>query len=322
MERTRMTLGIRVTKAALLPALLLLPLFLLFLLLPVACTENELELRKNEGCVIVSPDWQEYTLPGSVACRVYAESGEATPYTYKEASADVFACSLPPGVYRLLAYNTDAAGVEFAAQQDIAFAEARILPGAQPGDLYAWDVERMEVRLRDTLNFTPVPRPLVKTLHLNFRLAGIGDIESIEGNLYGVYPSVCLLTGKPSAESVEAAPVTSVPFVGEVRQRLSAGNARTIGYEGVSSVRLFGLLDPQGGKLYDNRLKLNLRLPDHEVRQAEVDMNGTLSDILAQNGGEIPPEVPVKIEIEIKWVNSSLVASVKEWTLGEGTGGV
>lgn len=286
-------------------------------LLLTGCTEGLLEIRKDEGLVIVSPDWQAYSLPSLAACHFYAEAGTATPHVYKEVAADVFSCSLPPGIYRLLAYNTDVEGVEFVSQENIDCIAARLTSDVQPGELYVWKVARMEVLLRDTLYFSPAPGPLVKTLRLNFRLTGIGNISNIEGTLYGVYPSVCLLTGQPSAESVNAAPGTSVSFIAQVQHRMKVPDC-----EAVSSVRLFGLLDPQGGEQYDNRLQLNLRLTDGEVRPAEVDMNEAFSDILAQNGGEIPSELPVDIEIEIRWIGSGLTASVKQWSIGKGEGGV
>lgn len=286
-------------------------------LLLTGCTEGLLEVRKDEGHIIVSPDWQVYSLPSLAACHFYTESGTATPHVYKEVAADTFSCSLPLGIYRLLAYNTDVEGVEFVSQENIDCIAASLTSDVQPGELFVWEVAQMKVLLRDTLHFAPAPRALVKTLRLNFRLTGIENISNIAGTLYGVYPSVCLLTGQPSVESVTAAPTTSVSFVAKVRQK-----ARTADCEGVSSVRLFGLLDPQEGEQYDNRLQLNLHLTDGEVRPAEVDMNKAFSDILAQNGGEIPPEVPVDIEIEIRWIGSSLAATVKQWSIGKGEGGV
>lgn len=286
-------------------------------LLLTGCTEGLLEVKKDEGHIIVSPDWQAYSLPSLATCHFYSETGTTTSHVYREVAADIFSCSLPPGVYRLLAYNTDIEGVEFVAQENIDCIAARLISDVQPGELYVWDVSRMEVLLRDTLYFSPAPRPLVKTLCLNFRLTGIENIKNIEGALYGVYPSVCLLTGKPSAESITAAPGTSVSFVAEIRQKMRAADC-----EGVSYVHLFGLLDPQCGEHYDNRLQLNLHLKGGEVRPAEVDMNEAFSDILAQNGGEIPTEVPVEIEIEIKWIGTGLAASVKQWSIGKGEGGV
>ena len=76
----------------------------------------------------------------------------------------------------------------------------------QPGNVYSWNVDDVDVPLQGTVQYTPVPRPLVKQMLLHFQVTGMEEAKVLNGKLNGVYPSVLLLSGEPSEQSISAAP--------------------------------------------------------------------------------------------------------------------
>jgi len=284
------------------------------------CTEMSLDYRGDEGRVLISPDWGSYTVPGSAACFFYPFSQGSNPLRYDAVDATLFNQALPTGHYQLLGWNTDASGIEFGNLDDRSRAEARMSGGVPPGILYSWHAEDLAVPYRDTLRVQPPVQALVKTLTFHFRMSESEEVVTLEGKLYGVYPSVLLLTGEPSASSSAAASGTSVAFTVTLGTPSRSSSNATL--EGSVSVRLLGLLDPKNGLAYDNRLELVLHSSGGTTRSGEVSMNGVLSAILKANGDQLPSEVPVEITVDIQWINSVLVALVTSWKNGEGGGNV
>lgn len=283
------------------------------------CTEIALDNRLAEGHVVVSPQWGSLAVPSSAACFFYPLSAGMAPVREGAADALLFRGSLPVGSYALLGWNTDAPGIEFGNLDDINLAEARMSGGVQPGELYSWHVDELVIAYRDTFFVHPSVLALIKTLTFRFRVSGSQNVDALECKLYGAYPSVLLLSGEPSPESSASAPGTSVVFTVPLS---SASRAGDVSLEGSASVRLLGLLDPRNGLSYDNRLELTLHTPDASTRSGEVSMNGVLSEVLKANGDKLPSEVPVEITVDIRWLNSVLVASVTAWKNGEGGGQV
>ncbi len=283
------------------------------------CTKKSLEYRSPEGHVVVSPRWGSLSVPSSAACRFYPLSGGSAPVRVETSNASFLSTSLPMGTYSLLGWNTDAPGITFGNLDDINLAEARLSGDVQPGELYSWHAEELEVPDQDTIFVHPSVLSLIKTLTFHFRVGGSEGAESLECRLYGAYPSVLLLSGEPSPQSSASAPGTSVVFIVPLGPVSRAGEEVL---EGSGSARLLGLLDPQNGSLYDNRMELTLHTADGSLRSGEVDMNGVLSELLKANGDELPPEVPIEITVDIRWLDSTLVASVTAWKNGEGGGPV
>ena len=136
----------------------------------------------------------------------------------------------------------------------------------------------------------------------------------------GVYPSVFLLSGSPSAESVAAAPETNTKFAAtlapvEARDALPA-------YMASADVRLLGLLSPEFGACYDCRLHLQVGNAAGETYGATVDMNKTVTDIINSYEGELPLDKTIEVSVGINLLNTVLTAAVKGWTEGSGEGEV
>lgn len=287
-----------------------------------ACTERGLDYRKEEGTVVIAPDWSAFPCPASACYRFYAaEGGEAVNGDADEsASAGHFSATLPAGGYRLLAYNTDARGVAFAGMESRNTAEVCLVSDAQPGDVYTWNVDAVDVPLRSTVQYTPVPRRLVKQMLLHFEVTGMEEAKVLNGKLNGVYPSVFLLSGEPSEQSMAAAPRTETEFTVTLT-RTGTRNAEPA-YTASADVRLLGMLNPEDGAGYDCRLHLQVRNAVGEAYSAAVDMNATLTDIISLHEGELPVDETIEVEISVNLLDMALTAAVRGWTEGSGEGEV
>lgn len=289
-----------------------------------SCTEKALDYRSDEGTVTIAPEWSDFACPSSACYRFYTTDGKAVAGDGADvaASAGQFSITLPVGGYRLLAYNTDARGVAFTGLENRHSAEIRLTSDAQPGNVYSWNVDDVNVPLRGTVQYTPVPRRLVKQMVLHFQVTGMEEAKVLNGKMNGVYPALFLLSGEPSAESVAAAPDTRTEFtVTLTRAKAQAGNTDPA-YRASADIRLLGLLCPDGGTSYDCRLQLQVRNSVGEAYSASVDMNETLTDIINLYAGELPADETIEVNIGVDLMNTVLTAVVKGWTEGSGEGWV
>lgn len=287
-----------------------------------ACTEKGLDYRSEEGTVVIAPDWGASACPASACYRFYAADGAeiADDGAGASASAERFTAVLPVGSYHLLAYNTDARGVAFTGLDSRTTAEVRITSDTQPGDVYSWNVDDVEVPLRAAVQYAPVPCRLVKQMLLHFQVTGMDEAKVLNGKLNGVYPSVFLLSGEPSAQSIAAAPETRTEFTVTLTR---AGNrGAEPAYTASADIRLLGLLCPENGAGYDCRLHLQLRNSAGEAYSTAVDMNGTLTDIINLYAGTLPVDETIEVHIGLNLLNTVLTAVVKGWTEGSGEGEV
>ena len=128
------------------------------------CTERELDHRAASGRVEIAPVWAGLNRPSAAGYRFYGADNKPAPVegAVAEASVDSFSVVLPEGRYSCLAYNTDAQGVTFTGLDNRLLAEVRLSSEAQPGNVYSWSVEEVEVTSRGDVRYTPVPLRLVK----------------------------------------------------------------------------------------------------------------------------------------------------------------
>ena len=139
-----------------------------------ACTETALDYRSAEGTVVIAPEWGAFACPATACYRFYADNGEAVAGYGTDAAASVgyFSTTLPVGSYHLLAYNTDAHGVAFTGLESRNAAEVRLVSEMQPGNVYSWNVDDVDV-------------PLQGTVHARSAPSGETDVASFSGNGHG-----------------------------------------------------------------------------------------------------------------------------------------
>ena len=120
-----------------------------------------------------------------------------------------------------------------------------------------------------------------------------------------------LATGEPTQAALQAAPGVAIRFAPDFQSATEA----------TAEVCVPGLLDPRGGTVYNNVLALDMTTTDDEHYTSTVDLNSALTEILADNGGTLPVEVPVEMDIRVERTAVGLSTTVAGWQIGETTEG-
>lgn len=292
--------------------------WMLALLLTASCTKVEINGRSTQGSASLTLDWGAYHAPAGMRLYFYKEASQTRAgetvdngTVVRDVPASGFVGSLPVGTYQLLGVNTDATGIELRGMEHYETATAALPADAWAGMLYSFATEKLDINNKTDTKLTLDPQLLVRQLRLLFYVDGAG-VSSLTGSLCGLYPSVLLSTGKPSASSVLAAANTRRSFT-----------ATLSGEEGMAELNLFGMLDPENGSRYTNVLTLNVTPTGGTQQTLAVDLSKTLTEILNKNSGELPVDVPVEIGIQITVeANARLSARVTDWRQGNGEGDV
>lgn len=300
-------------------------LFLFVLAGLQSCTMGSMDYREDSGKVIIRPDWSGYDLPTGTKFYFYNTDGKSAPKE-AEGTAKGYVGMLPSGTYKMVAYNTDATQVEFQSMEKYETAAAHALTNTrrsitrdgdvrcilQPSQLYSLALGDIKVEYQGTTERTVKPLPLTKTIRLEFKLTGDGvaDAKKVSGEIAGVYPTLLLATGEPTAESVNKSPNTTTAFDVSLEEN-----------KGTAEIKVFGLHDPEGGSNYENRLKLAVTDKDNNVRNAEIDLSDVISDVIKENGGTIPVEIPIEIQVEITLKDvTGMHVTAKPWEENTGSG--
>ena len=127
------------------------------------------------------------------------------------------------------------------------------------------------------------------------------EVTDMTGILPGVYPAIHLYTHQ--GVNLESSPDMAISF-----ETTRDGNERN------AQIFLFGLCDPAHGETYTNQLELHLTLSDGSTTTVLFDLTAVLSNSIAQNGGVLPFEVPIHIQLTKTAVGVS--ASVEGWIEG------
>lgn len=303
---------------------LILLLLLVFLGLH-SCTMRSVDYRTDQGKLIVRPDWGGYDLPAGTKFYFYNMDGVSAPIE-ANGSAEGYSGMLPSGSYRMVAYNTDAVQVDFKSMDKFETAAVHALPNTrhvamregdvrcilQPKKLYSFTLGNIEVKYLVTTEVEVTPQPLTKTIRLHFTLSGDGaaSAKKISGELCGVYPTLLLATGEPTSESINSCAKTTTAF-----EVILDNN------QGTAILTVFGLHNPENGTTYTNRLTLTITKDNGEpALEAKVDLSEAISDVIKDNGGTIPVEIPIDLAIEVKLIGTGLEVNVKPWKDDTGSG--
>lgn len=298
----------------------LLPLTMVLLF--ISCTkspaESPVDPPSDKGEVKIVLDGEQAASFQGVAYYFYPDGGETS--VQASGTGKEYVGALSEGTYRALFYNTDAQGVSFSGMESAATATVTVQPDAstraaeefvvQPGMLFAGSIESLMVGPMNPVNVSAPLSQLTRSLTLTFALSENAGVETLEGSLCGVYPSLLLSTGKPSAESLSASATVRTAF------------ATTVDPSGKSTatIHFLGLLNPAGGAAYQNKLLLHLIGKSGTTQDTEVDLTQALTDIFAVSGEALSFELSTNVEIKVDATPVSLSAQVTGWTVGEGGG--
>lgn len=291
-------------------------------LLLCSCCKRKLEYPNRTGYVEIALNWDSLAEPHSRAeLRFYPQDGSA-PLTF-ECGSDLFRGELPRGIYRVIVRNTDAEGVSYRGMASYTTAEVfarehtktkagESVVVAQPRQVYGTGVcgseEFMEIRYGDTLCMTASPLPLTRIVSFRFDITNIANIVSVSGHLDGVAAGVYLATGVKSYDYRCSTGFTASAI---------AGTGQT-SYQ--TRIQVFGLSSQDEGEKGSNSAEVVITLSDGTVHQTQVDISDAIRQVIEQGGGEIPLDVPVRIELTL--VGTRLTGSVSPWDHSGSGGGV
>jgi hypothetical protein len=175
-------------------------------------------------------------------------------------------------------------------------------------NVYSVRVEELKVSAGGAVEKTPLPVLLTRELVFVFSLSGglESEVTSISGTLPGVFPSVRLATGLPTAESLNQSRQTAVVF------SAPATNGKCS-----ARIGLLGLLDPEEGSAYTCDLSLSLLMTGGGKEETEISLTSLFSGILA-NGGTLPQQLYINITIEPDVAEGGAIGgSIHSWGDGE-----
>lgn len=291
------------------------------------CCKRKLDRGILYGYVEFALDWSKAAgTPAGSELWFYPADG-SQPLKF-ECRADVFRGELPKGTYRVIVHNTDASEVSYRGMDNYSTAEVcadkKALPElntggtkagistaiSEPKQVYGTGRcaagQTLEIRYGDTLRTAASPIPLSRTVSFRFDMTNMANIASVTGYLDGVAGSVYLSTGDRSYGEPCSTAFTTAEISG------------TGGTSYQTQLTVFGLSSRDEGKKGTNAVCIRIVKQDGSVHETYVDISDAIRGLANDNGGEIPLEIPVRIELTL--IGTNLTASVETWD-GSGAGG-
>lgn len=291
------------------------------------CCKRKLDRGILNGYVEIALDWSGTTAaPAGSEFWFYPQDG-SQPLKF-ECRTDVFRGELPKGTYRMIVHNTDASEVSYRGMNGYSTAEVyankktepeedRVKAGsstsiAEPRQVYGSGQcaagQTFKVGYRDTLYTAVSPVALTRTVSFRFDVTNMANIASVAGYLDGVAGSVYLSTGKRSYGQSCSTAFTATEVSG------------TGGTSYLTQIRVFGLSSQDEGKNGNNTVCIRITRVDGTVHETLVDISDAIRGLINENGGEIPLEIPVRIELTL--IGTNLTASIETWDQSGAGGGV
>lgn len=291
------------------------------------CVKREMEIRPDEGYLEIALDWSASDVASRSARYLFYNKAGAL---VKEVSGvtGCFKGTLPVGTYRLVVHNTDAGQVDWRGTDRYENAEvfakttdyseghhpAEGVPCIlEPRDVFAAggcnESATVEVRQLDTTRLSVTPVELTKRVKMRFKVEVSGDesVRTLHGVLSGVSHGYFPGKGCHNASSSCAVEFMAVP------ETKAPAAAYTM------AVNVFGLLTTAQSPAGTNAVHVTLDLEDGSQTTGAFDLTPALKQIMADNGGAFPDEIPLEVTLSIQGVG--LGATVRPWDeSGEGSG--
>lgn len=306
---------------------------LLVALLFSGCAKRDLELRPDSppspdevGYTEIALDWGEDARPHPARFLFYNADGalvrEVTGVT------GTFKGSLPPGTYRLVVHNEDAGQVEYrgtdryetagvyAQETEYAYSlpkfalrsratrhDAGIPCILEPQTVFAAgackEFDEIVITAGETTTATIAPVELTCLVSFRFIVRGESSVQSLSGVLTGVSRGILISSGKQDVSSSCAVEFSGVPRDG------SSSDYTT-------QISIFSLLATKESPAGTCMVSVTLTDDAGKPYTGTFDITHTLKDILLDNGGTIPVEIPIEVTLQIKDVGE-LEATAAPW---------
>jgi Domain of unknown function (DUF5119) len=274
-----------------------------------------------EGSVEIALDWAQTATPTPLHFAFYRVDNGSLLYKEFEGTTEGFRGTLPVGEYNVIAYDKSAqkvgyrnmcsyATAEVYAQDASEGSKAATSTIAEPGAVHSVsecvDMATLTVTTDKTLKAKAQPQNRTRSVVLNFEIKNGSTVTTITGAMDGVSSSVLLSTGKSSNYAAR------LPF--------KVSSAADNSFQ--TTVSLFDFIAATAGAEQINMMDVKLIEAGGATHNIRLDLTQTIREIIQENGGVIPIEIPIEIKVDMTDVDG-ITAIVHPWDkAGDGGGEV
>lgn len=316
-------------------------LFLLLLgaILSTGCVKRELEYHLAGDNVVIALDWGNDPHPKTVRFLFYDQTGAL--FQEHTGLSDGFKGTLPAGTYRLVVHNEDAKQVDYRGTERYETAEIfalytdYTLPGfrereipfiLEPLAVYGigscQEFETIKVHRDELTSATVKPERLTRQVEFHFVVSSHEDVRSLTGVLTGVAPGIFIASKEENATHACAMEFTAVTVSPQRSNSISKASTSATDHNLAVHLNVFNLLSTETSPDGTNTISIVITLTDGRAFPLEIDLTPTLRDIIHENGGSIPIEIPLEVTIKMHDVDGEMSTTVEPWKDGTGSGNV
>lgn len=286
-----------------------------------SCVKRDLEYRLSAqiGTLELTLNWPDGVSPLGARLLVYTQDGALHKDTTLSGVLGSVVFPLAQGDYRIIVHNTDHSNIGFASVESHSTALALAglgeipKPGSElvaPGNIYGTGefdqgVKTVAIRSGETSTISSTPVRLTHEVKFLFKVTGLDEITALNGRLLGVSPGVILSTGE-SLKVTCAQQFVGTPFA--VRSRAAANE---IQYK--TTMEFFDILTHDGELEHTNQLEVAITDGTEKTYSLTTDIATIIQDIILENGGTLPIEIPLELKIEIDPITHNITATVTTW---------
>lgn len=297
---------------------------LLFGIVLSSCVERSVPIKfYKSGTLEVALNWADGIAPVGSRLLIYKADGTFHKEVVNAGAEQTFTCELAGGNYRVIAHNTDVLNAGFSATDK--HSTAAVLAGSDkmpeegselvaPGNVYGVgyhdEAEMVTIVSGEKSSVTVSPRRLTHEVRFVFRIIGLEEVTELKGQLIGVSPGLLLGSGK-------SLPISCFQtFVGTPFTPSKA--ATEITYE--TKIEFFDLTSPKEDEKEVNKLAMSITSGNGKVYSLTANITSVIQEIIFENGGVLPIEIPLELNIEVDQKTDNITVKVTPWD-NSGTGG-
>lgn len=294
------------------------------------CVKRELDYRQSAaetGILELTVNWSDGVAPAGTRLMIYQQTGEFHKEITIGAGEKTFSCELEAGTYKIMTHNTDHENIGFSNMDNHSSATAIVGSDVMPesGTVIAAPHNMYNIGLHDqgevatitagqTTSLSATPVRLTHEVKFLFRISGLHDVSNVKGQLKGVAPGVLL--GSNTSLPISCYQLFVGVPIAPANSKAEAGTEIT--YQ--TSLEFFDLLASQTSAPNTNPIDVAITDDQDRTYLFTVDLTSTVDQIISENNGTLPIEIPLDMEVKIDPQTNNVTATVTPWD-NSGTGG-
>lgn len=310
-------------------------LFLLGGIILFGCVERDLirvDISNNQ--LELTAIWPEGVSPQGAKLIVYDQNGARLKEFDISGTERIFRCDFETGSYKIIMYNTDSQNSYIKQTEDYSlvgvYAHEYGIPDTgteltQPNNIFGTgSIDQggmLTVATGQNNSYTATAKRLTHKATFYFKITGVDAVSEVKGRLDGISPGILLGLGQAVSTSC---------FLPYMASYLPPQSSQSSAYRAQSksepvwygaSVEFFDLM-AQVTPESEDATQLYIEVIDGQGKVYSVTKNITsvIRDIMVENEGFLPIEIPLEIDFKVNFTTNEVNASVEPWD-ETGTGG-